>query len=223
MFDLFQKKKYPDFWKTYSDCFQHKNNGNLDTIRFVIFDTETTGLDITKDRVLSIGAISIIGNSIDVSGSFEIYLQQEEFNKNSVEIHGILKEGNLTKLDEREAVIQFLEYIKDAVLIAHHTAFDIAMMNQCLKRLNLPKLKNKTLDTGILFKKTKQHEPKDKPYSLDELCAIFKIPKHDRHTASGDAFITALLFLKTISQLKKRNKNLTLKDLLFIKPKHGLI
>lgn len=222
MFDWF-KKNYSHFWKTYSDSFQHKNNIDIEKIRFVIFDTETTGLDITKDRVLSIGAISIVGNSIDVSDSFEIYLQQEEFNKDSVEIHGILKEGKLTKLSEKEAIIQFLVYIKDAVLVAHHTAFDVAMVNQCLKRLNLPKLKNKTLDTGILFKKTKQHEPKDKPYSLDELCAIFQIPKHDRHTASGDAFITALLFLKMISQLKKRNKNLTLKDLLFVKPKHGLI
>jgi DNA polymerase-3 subunit epsilon len=223
MFDWFQKKNYPDFWKTYSDLFKHKNNVDLDKIRFVVFDTETTGLHITKDRILSIGAISVIGKSIDVSDSFEIYVKQEEFNKDSVQIHGILKEGNLSKLSEKDAVIQFLEYIKDAVLVAHHTAFDVAMINECLKRLDLPKLKNKTLDTGILFKKAKQHEPKEKPYSLDELCTIFHVNKHDRHTASGDAFITALLFLKMISGLKKSNKKLTLKDLFFVKPKHGLI
>lgn len=223
MFDWFQKKNYPDFWKTYSDCFKHKNNVDLEKIRFVVFDTETTGLDITKDRVLSIGAISVIGNSIDVSDNFEIYIKQEEFNKDSVQIHGILKEGNLSKLPEQEAIIQFLEYIKDAVLVAHHTAFDVAMINQCLKRLGLQKLKNKTLDTGILFKKTKQHEPKEKPYSLDELCNIFHVKKHDRHTASGDAFITSLLFLKIVSALKTNNKKLSLKDLLFVKPKHGLL
>jgi DNA polymerase-3 subunit epsilon len=223
MFDWFKKKNYPEYWKSYSACFGHNKDIELEKIRFVAFDTETTGLQITKDRILSIGAVSVFRNSIDVADSLETYLEQEEFNKDSVAIHGLLKQGNFIKLSEKEAIIQFLDFIKDAVLVAHHTAFDLAMINECLKRQGLPRLKNKTLDTGILFKKTKQHEPKEKPYSLDELCTIFHVPKHDRHTASGDAFITALLFIKMISQLKKANKNLTLKDLLFVKPKHGLI
>jgi len=223
MFDWLKKKNYPEYWESYSARFSHRKDIELEKIRFVVFDTETTGLQLTKDRILSIGAVSVLGNSIDVSDSLETYVEQEEFNKDSVAIHGLLKQGNFIKLSEKEAIIQFLDFIKDAVLVAHHTAFDLGMINECLKRQGLPRLKNKTLDTGILFKKTKQHEPKEKPYSLDELCNLFHIPKHDRHTASGDAFITALLFLKMISQLKKRNLKLTLNDLLFIKPRHGLI
>lgn len=214
MFNWFKHKDYPDFWKHYSNAFNIKLNTELDQTRFVVFDTETTGLNPNKDRILSIGAISILGNTIDVSNSFEVYLKQDTFNAETVEIHGILKEGNLKKIEEKEALKQFLDYIGNAVLVAHHTGFDIEMINQCLKRMNLPKLKNKTLDTGVLFKKTSLCNNQDKHYGLDELTDLFNINRHDRHTASGDAYITGLLFLKIISNLKK-TKQLTLKNLFF--------
>ncbi|SFS69232.1 3'-5' exonuclease [Lutibacter maritimus] len=201
IFNWFTYRKYPDFWKNYLKSFKQKQPKSIEETRFVVFDTETTGLSITTDRILSIGAISIAKNSIDVADSIEIYLKQDEFNTETVEIHGILKDGNLKKITENEAIKQFIEFLGNAVLVAHHTAFDIEMINAALKRMKLPKLKNKTIDTGILYKKLANK--KDKLYNLDVLCDEFTIPKHDRHTASGDAFITALLFLKIISKLKK--------------------
>ena len=221
MLKLFKHKEYPEFWNMYSNHFKQKNPDDLNTTRFVVFDTETTGLNPTTDRILSIGAIAIQGNVLDVSDSFEMYLKQDTFNADTVEIHGILKEGSITKYDEKEAIIQFLNYIKDAVLVAHHAAFDIAMINESLNRLDLPKLKNKSLDTGTLFKKTSLHKT-EKHYALDELSDIFKIKKHDRHTASGDAYITGLIFLKIISNLKSI-RNITLKDLFFNNNRRGLI
>ncbi|WP_297694723.1 exonuclease domain-containing protein, partial [uncultured Eudoraea sp.] len=56
----------------------------IEKIRFVVFDTETTGLNSKNDKVLSIGAVSVTGNSIDISDSFEVYLNQEKFNKDDV-------------------------------------------------------------------------------------------------------------------------------------------
>lgn len=201
MFNWFTFKKYPLFWKAYLNTFKQKQPKTIDETRFVVFDTETTGLDISKDRILSIGAISISNNTIDVADSFEIYLKQDEFNAETVEIHGLLKEGKLFKSTEIEAIEQFISFLGNAVLVAHHAAFDIEMINDALKRMNLPKLKNKSIDTGILYKKLESK--KDQRFNLDVLCDEFNIPKHDRHTASGDAFITALLFLKIISKLKK--------------------
>ena len=158
MLNWFKHKDYPKYWKTYSNHFKTKKSNDLDLTRFIIFDTETTGLNPSSDRILSIGAISIIGNKIDIADSFELYLKQDTFNADTVEIHGILKEGNIAKIEEEQAIIQFLDYIKDAVLVAHHAAFDIAMVNESLVRLGLPRLKNKSLDTGILFKKSTLHK-----------------------------------------------------------------
>ena len=201
MLNFFKHKKYPNFWKEYLKTFKTKQSKNINTTRFVVFDTETTGLDIVKDRILSIGAISVIDNTLNVSDSFELYLKQDKFNSVTVEIHGILKVGKLIKYNENEALEKFINYIGNSVLVAHHTAFDIEMINAALKRMNLPKLKNKSIDTGILYKKLENK--KDNHFNLDVLCKEFNIPKHDRHTASGDAYITALLFLKIISKLKK--------------------
>ena len=222
MINWFKKKSYPAYWNEYTNFFKTKELSKLDTTRFIIFDTETTGLNTITDRILSIGAIQIIENTIDISKSFEVYLEQTKFNKDTVEIHGILKGGSILKINEEEAIIQFLKYIEDAVLVAHHASFDITMINSCLKRMELPPLKNKVLDTGVLFKKTSSNTTTDKHYSLDNLCSIYKIAKHDRHTASGDAYITGIIFLKIISNLKKSNQKLTFKDLFYIKSR-GLL
>ncbi|WP_109435380.1 PolC-type DNA polymerase III [Aquimarina sp. AU119] len=218
----FRHKNYPDFWNQYRNHFIKKKSFDLDITRFIVFDTETTGLHIKNDRILSIGGISIISNTMDVSDSIELYLKQDTFNPETVEIHGILKDGNNIKINEKQAIIEFLEYIRDAVLIAHHASFDIAMINEILARQRLPKLKNKALDTGVLFKKTELCHVNSKPYSLDELCAIFNIKKHDRHTASGDAYITGLIFLKILGELTSK-KRITLKDLFYNRNRPGLL
>ena len=220
MISWFKYKNYPVFWKEYSKTFKQKPPKSMENTRFVVFDTETTGLDIATDRILSIGAIGIFNNIIDVADGFEIYLKQDQFKAETVEIHGILKEGKLAKLSEAKGLEQFINYIGNAVLVAHHAAFDIEMINAALKRLDLPKLKNKTIDTGILYKKLEGK--KDSHFNLDVLCKEFNIPKHDRHTAAGDAYITALLFLKIISKLKKE-RNLHYSDLFRVSGKEGLL
>ncbi|MBT8316092.1 MAG: 3'-5' exonuclease [Lutibacter sp.] len=220
MLSWFKNKKYPLFWLDYLKKFKNKQPKNIENTRFVVFDTETTGLETSTDRILSIGAVGVFNNIIDVSDNFEVYIRQSNFKAETVEIHGILKEGNLVKLNEDEAIEQFINYIGNNVLVAHHTAFDIEMINTSLKRMNLPKLKNKNIDTGILYKKLDGR--KDKHYSLDVLCDEFDIPKHDRHTASGDAFITSILFLKIISKLKQE-RHVHYSDLFRISHKKNLM
>jgi DNA polymerase-3 subunit epsilon len=192
------KKSYPKFWVNYLKHFS-KSNSVEKSIRYVIFDTETTGLNPDSDVMLSLGAVTVIENHILVNDSMELYLKQDKFTPETVPIHGILREGNIEKILESEAVIRFIEFIKDAVLVGHHIAFDIAVINKALKRLGAGKLKNEKMDTDVLFQKWKGWQ-NDQHTDLDELCTLFKIPMEDRHTAMGDAYITAIVFLK----LKKR-------------------
>jgi len=205
---------YPDFWKNYLSLFTEKiQKQTIGNTRFIAFDTETTGFDYSSDRILSIGAIAIKNNAIDVSDQLEIYLEQEIFNKNTVEIHGIRKNNDLAKITEKEALKIFITYIGNSVLIAHHAEFDRKMINKALARQGLGALKNKVLDTGVLFKNTKHliylRDKYNTQYSLDELCNDLKISRSDRHTASGDAFITAIAFLKILAKLQKNLKTET--------------
>jgi DNA polymerase-3 subunit epsilon len=203
LFNWFKKDKkiYPEFWQSYLSCFDSKLKENIEK-RVVAFDTETTGLDFRTDVILSIGAVGIDENTIRVKDYLELFLLQDVFKRETVPIHGILKEGKEKKITESEALIQFLGFIKDAVLVGHHVSFDIKMINEGLKRMGLGKLKNRSIDTDVMYQKFKGLQ-EDQHSGLDELCGIFKIQKSDRHTAIGDAYITALIYLRLKSKWKR--------------------
>lgn len=203
------KKKYhnlPEYWESYEATFEKKQEPPF---RYVVLDTETTGFDKYKDRILSIGAVSIEGQEIAVNHTFEVYLKQNFFNPKTVEIHGLLKEGKLQTTTEEEALKQFLEYVGNAIIVAHHAAFDINMLNEALNRYNLPRLKNKVLDTGFLFKKSRIRSnliKQDDNFSLDNIAEKLSITIQDRHTAIGDAYMTAIIFMKLRTLLHKLKK-----------------
>jgi len=206
MLNFFKRKKYPEFWKKHIDAIENcKKYSNYESIRFVCLDTETTGFDYENDRILCIGAVAIKNNKILVSDSFEVYIQQEVFNKETVKIHGIRRNGNEVKVTEEEALISFLEYLDDAIIIAHHTKFDMTMINNALKRIHVGPIISKQLDTNYIHKKIATENQFKKLFSLDELCAIYHVKMHDRHTALGDALITAYIFLKLTYKYKKNN------------------
>ena len=214
MFSFFGRKKYADFFKKHRDLLKNSTKySNFEDIRFVSLDTETTGFNFEKDRILCIGAVAIRNNKILVSDSFEVYIKQDVFNKETVKIHGIRKDGKEIKVTEEEAMIQFLDYLGDAVIIAHHTKFDMTMINNALRRAGGGTVRSKQLDTNYIHKKLATDDRFKKTYSLDELCAIYNVKKHDRHTALGDALITAYLFLKLTYKYKKNNV-LNLDDLI---------
>ena len=214
MIDLFRRKNYPKFWKDHLEKVNGKKTyANFDAIRFVTIDTETTGFDYNKDRILCIGGVAVKNNKILISDSFEVYIKQDVFNKETVKIHGIRRNGEETKISEKEALEKFIEFLDDAVIVAHHTSFDVGMINTALKRLKLGPLESRQLDTNYLHKKIDGTNPYKKLYSLDDLCEIYNVKKHDRHTAQGDALITAYIFLKILAKYKK-NKALNLRDLL---------
>ena len=160
----------------------------------------------------NIGALKLLDNNIVVKDSFEIYVQQEHYDSESAEIHGILKKSKKDSISELDALKQFLVYAKNHILVGHHVMFDVNMINAALKRNGLPKLKNKTLDTESLYIRTllvSTVVQKKERYSLDDLAKKFSISRKDRHTALGDAFITAIAFLRIVEKLKpKKIKNL---------------
>tara|TARA_R110002012_G_scaffold283304_1_gene473522 strand:+ start:45620 stop:46279 length:660 start_codon:yes stop_codon:yes gene_type:complete len=209
MFKFFKNNSpnVPDFWIVYANAFKTSIPEDIDSNTFIVLDTETTGFDYTEDRMLSIGAVTVYQQTIAVNKGFEIYIKQEVYGKEAAKIHGILKHGTIPKVSELDALKMLLSYIGNKTIIAHHAIFDINMINNALARHHLPALKNKYADTSQLYKKTLLKSnliTKKEHYSLDELADKFNISKKDRHTAMGDAYITAILFLKIRSKLKEK-------------------
>lgn len=188
-------KDYPEFWKDYLHKFETKSK------RFVVFSTETTGLDTENDVILSIGAVGIENDRIIVKDSFDITIFQEKFNPEVAIKNGILKDNSEEKFSESIAIKEFINYLGNATLVGHRIHFDIAMINEALERLHVGRLKNEALDIEIMYQKWKQL-PEDKQFTIDELSTTFKISKSDRHTASGDAYIISMLFLRLKQRLR---------------------
>jgi DNA polymerase-3 subunit epsilon len=176
-------------------------------VRFVAFDSESTGLDPVHDALVSLGAVAVQGGEILLDQTFEAMLKLE-YNNAMVVIHGITREESLKGRDEREALLDFLDYLGDGVLVGHHIAHDVAMLNHAMQRHFGMKLENRSLDTmeltlhleraGLL--PTAGGEP---DFTFDALCARFGIPPHDRHTAHGDAFLAAQMLLKLLRLAKR--------------------
>jgi DNA polymerase-3 subunit epsilon len=175
-------------------------------VRFIVLDTEMTGLDSRVDRLVSIGAISCIGMELILDDAFEAFIQVSH-NTSAVHIHGITRE-----LAEREGspepvvLERFLEYLRDGVIVGHHVGNDLEMLElACQRCFGLTQLPNLTIDTMHLALALEQRDllerlPGDPEpnYSLDDLCHRFGIAPHDRHTAMGDAFLTGQVFLKLL-------------------------
>src|SRR4051812_25270973 len=177
-------KEYPEFWKLYLSKFEKKSK------RFVILSTETSGLSLQKDVILSIGAFGIVNNSIHIMDSFETIISQYKFFHDNGISNEFTVETKMKKMGEAEAIQAFIEFIGNATLVGHHIDFDVEMINTALERLDCGRLKNEALDIDIMYRKHK--DINNKQFSLDELCQIYKIPKSDRNSSSEDAYKIAL-------------------------------
>lgn len=195
-----------DYIKRYSLPFN--KNQSIDEIRFVVLDTETTGLNIKKDKIIQIGAVTVQDNKILIQDSMDVFVKWKELMmSDSIKIHGFLPSDLNSGLEIGHVLIDFLKFVRADVIVAHHAAFDIGMFNKFLQECFSFKLFNRVVDTGTLAIRLEQsqndhHNPNE--YTLDALCKRYKVPIENRHTAISDAYITAILFLKLLKSAKQR-------------------
>ena len=162
--------------------------------RRLILDTETTGLDFDKDRIVEIACLELI-DDVFSGEKFHNYYSPENIiiSKQSEEIHG-LSNDFLKKYNSFESEIQsFLEFIGNSQLIIHNAQFDLNMINSALKRVGKNKIPyEQTLCTLELSKKK---FPGSKN-NLNALCRRFGISLEERekHSAITDCFLLLQVF-----------------------------
>ena len=171
-------------------------------VRFVVLDSETTGLNPATDRLITIGAVAVIDGEIVIEDAFDALLKVAE-NTSAVTVHGITREQSARGVEEPEALEAFLDYLGDGVIVGHHIGHDIATLDAAYGRHWGLQLRNRSLDTMDLTLHLERAgafagRPPIRHFTLDALCEMFGVIPHDRHTASGDAFITAQVFLRLV-------------------------
>ncbi len=180
-------------------------------VRFVVLDTETTGFDPRRDKIITIGALAVQDGEMLLGDAFEALLRIEH-NNASVTVHGITRDESAAGMGEREALEQFLEYLRDGVIVGHHIGHDIQALNCACERHFGLTLKNRWLDTMDLTLRLNDAgafvgRPMAQGFTLDGLCEMFGVATHDRHTAGGDAFLTAHVFLRLLRAARTAGMN----------------
>ncbi|WP_423913177.1 exonuclease domain-containing protein [Flavobacterium sp.] len=186
-------KVYPEFWKTYLSTFNKKSK------RYVVFSTESTGENVHQDVILTLGAFSVIDDSIHIGDSFEAVLMQYKYFHDNKLPFDFIVQSKLQKLGEPDAIKAFIDYIGNAILVGHNINFHVEMINVALERLECGHLKNEALDINIMHQKLV--EITDQDFSLEELFTIYKIPNIENSSSPDTAYSMALLFLKLKSRL----------------------
>jgi DNA polymerase-3 subunit epsilon len=174
----------------------------IEDVRFVVLDLETTGLNPATDAIVTIGAVGVRRGDIMLEDSFSALLKVAE-NTSAVTVHGVTRDQSVTGLDEEVALERFLDYLKDGVIVGHHIGHDITAVNTGCDRHWKGALLNRSLDTMDLTLHLERDgafadRPAIRRFTLDALCEMFGVVPHDRHTAAGDAFITAQVFLRLV-------------------------
>jgi DNA polymerase-3 subunit epsilon len=200
------------FLERYEHCFDRTwtDTTPIDQVRFVVLDSETTGLNPRSDRIVSIGAVAVQDGEIVLEDSFSAVLALAH-NSESVTVHGITRDESRGGLSEQDALAAFLDYLRDGVIVGHHIGHDVATLDAGYERHWGTKMRNRNLDTMDLTLHLERDgalagRPPIRRFTLDALCAMFDIIPHDRHTATGDAFITAQLFLRLLRLASKHGR-----------------
>lgn len=177
----------------------------LDEARFVVLDVETTGLDVHKCDLLSVGLVPVTLRGIELDGLTEIVIRKEHkrIDKNNLVVHGITPSESAAGVHTDEALASVLEHIGHAWLVAFHADFDRAVLGRVLRKHLGVKLPNPFLDMAWLLPALFPDSAR-KLRALDDWLAHFRIPAPARHRASADALVTAELLLRALAQARRQ-------------------
>jgi DNA polymerase-3 subunit epsilon len=174
----------------------------LKTLRYVVFDTETTGLRPSEgDELLAIAAVRIVNGRILTGETFERLMNPgRSIPATSMRIHGITEDMARDKPPARIVLPQFKNFVGDGVLVAWNAAFDMRFLELKQDEAGV-RFDNPVLD-ALLLSIYVSDDPVD--HSLMGTAERLGVVVTGRHTALGDAMATAAIWVKLLDLLEAR-------------------
>jgi DNA polymerase-3 subunit epsilon len=165
-------------------------------MREIVFDTETTGLDASDDRVIEIGCIELV-NRFPSGRTFHVYLdpQGRDIHPDAQAVHGITLAHLQGKPTFTDIATEFAEFIDGARLVAHNAMFDMGFINAEFGRIGMPAVDQARIVDTLAIARRKHPMG---PNSLDALCKRYGIDNSRRakHGALLDSELLAEVYLE---------------------------
>ncbi len=169
-------------------------------LREIAFDTETTGLEWDQaDRIIELGAVELI-NHVPSGKTFQTYINPgRAVSEATIRITGITDADLVDKppFEDPSIVDAFLEFVGDAIIVAHNAKFDRGFLNMELQRCGKPIIpEERWIDTVAIARK----KYPGAPASLDALCKRFDVNAEARtfHGALLDSQLLAEVYLELL-------------------------
>ena len=164
-------------------------------MREIILDTETTGLSFEQgDRIIEVGCVEL-HNHVPTGKTLQFFCNvQKKISEEASKIHGITNEFLNPHPTFKENAKNLINFVKEDTIVIHNASFDMGFINNELKIIGLPELKNKIIDTVSLARK----KLNTRIANLDYLCRRFNIDLSARklHGALLDSHLLAEVYLE---------------------------
>lgn len=169
---------------------------------FIVFDLETTGFNLLKDRIIQIGAVKVRG--LQIQESFKTFVNSGKvISQEITNLTSITNEDIKNAPSENQAIEKFMEFCgQEPILVAHNASFDISFIKALLRR-NQVDFKFSSFDTLLL---SRIIVPNKRSYKLENIANHFKINQKAAHTADDDARVLAEIFIKLCGILTKEKQ-----------------
>ncbi|HZG78948.1 MAG TPA: exonuclease domain-containing protein, partial [Paenibacillus sp.] len=168
---------------------------------YVVYDVETTGLSVTSNKIIEIAGVKMIdGKVVDEFAKF--IDPHEKIPYHITQLTNITDEMVAGAPEESEVIPQFVEWVGDAVLVAHNARFDTGFLQAACKRHGLPEMPNPVLDTlelaRLLYPQMKNHR-------LNTLTDKFKVALESHHRAIDDSKALGEVLTHLLKEADARN------------------
>jgi len=168
-----------------------------DNLSYVVFDTETTGLNAREDTLIEIAAVKVQGGK--VIDTFSTLIDPERgVSAKITEITGINSDMLIGQPKLEKALNDFRSYADGCVLVAHNAEFDVGFLSQCALRIGMDVWTQPVIDTLSLARAL---YPGEKNYRLKTLTQKFGVVLINHHRALADAEATSEVFQKMLNDV----------------------
>ena len=182
----------------------------------VVFDTETTGLDVCEDDILQIAAVKMMNGDVVPGSEFSVYIETDRQIPTMLGdiVNPIVEERKHHKLlTHEEALSAFMQYVGDAVLLGHNADYDYNILANNLKRyLSDVKLASRCPVYYDSLKLTRLLEPQLHQYKLKYLLQVLHLEGVNSHLADADVAAT----VNVVKHCYRRAKEVSASQLEFL-------
>ena len=170
---------------------------------WVALDCETTGLDVNRDEIISIGAVRIVGNRLLTSQRLELIVRpKRSMAQASMRVHRLRESDVAAGIAPEQAMRQLLEFIGSRPLVGYYLEFDVGLINRAIWPMLGVGLPQPKIDISALYydMKNRQLQPHLRNERIDlrfeTIMRELELPSRDAHDALNDAVMAGLAFLK---------------------------